>query len=195
MRLSCRIQTRLWCLPPTLFPTTPARHSVRFFATHVPSPRRAIRPRHLWLIPLAGGLTLYFVPNSNVCSTSIFSSPTLIPCHPPHRINPTIFSPSESDRSISAKIIALLRDNIWEPLLTAKRFIFLFVLFVPVIVSSPMLLVGKPEKRYRGDKWGAVWWYGLLVRKMEAAGPTFIKVCMRILSAGSCPFLTFLFYS
>ncbi|GLB35914.1 putative ABC1 family protein [Lyophyllum shimeji] len=39
-----------------------------------------------------------------------------------------------------------------------------------------MLLVGKPEKKYQGDRWGAVWWYGLLVRKMEAAGPTFIKL-------------------
>jgi aarF domain-containing kinase len=180
MRLSCR----LWCLPPSLtqslyYPAIPARPA-RFFATHAlrlgpPS----LRPRHLWLIPLAGGLTLYFSPNSNACSSSILSSPTLIPCPPtasPPSINPTIFSPSESHHSVSARVLVLLRDNIWEPLLTAARFIHLFILFIPVIVSSPMLLIGKPEKRYRGDRWGAVWWYGLLVGKMEAAGPTFIKV-------------------
>ncbi|PFH54886.1 hypothetical protein AMATHDRAFT_169702 [Amanita thiersii Skay4041] len=47
---------------------------------------------------------------------------------------------------------------------------------MPVIVSTPMLLVGKPEKKYKGDRWGAVWWYSLLVRQMAAAGPTFIKL-------------------
>jgi aarF domain-containing kinase len=39
-----------------------------------------------------------------------------------------------------------------------------------------MLLVGRPERLLKGDRWGAVWWYGLLVSRMEAAGPTFIKV-------------------
>lgn len=70
----------------------------------------------------------------------------------------------------------MLHDKIWEPILTAKRFVYLFFLFMPVILTSPILLVGKPEKRLRGDRWGAVWWYGYLVSKMEAAGPTFIKV-------------------
>ncbi|KAG6827055.1 hypothetical protein H0H92_013372 [Tricholoma furcatifolium] len=42
--------------------------------------------------------------------------------------------------------------------------------------NTPMLIVGRPEKKYRGDRWGAVWWYGFLVDKMEAAGPTFIKL-------------------
>jgi aarF domain-containing kinase len=39
-----------------------------------------------------------------------------------------------------------------------------------------MLLVGAPEAKLQGDRWGAVWWYGFLVASMEAAGPTFIKV-------------------
>ncbi|KAL0068703.1 hypothetical protein AAF712_004420 [Marasmius tenuissimus] len=39
-----------------------------------------------------------------------------------------------------------------------------------------MLLVGKPRKRHSGDGWGAIWWYDLLVARMQAAGPTFIKV-------------------
>ena len=173
-----RLSRRVWCIPPSLtqslYPTIPVR-SARFFATRVRSP---LRPRHLWLIPFAGGLALWFAPRST--NPSLLSSPTLIPCPPaasPNSINPTIFSPSEADRSISARILAFLRDNIWEPILTATRFIHLFVLFIPVIVSTPMLLVGRPEKRYRGDRWGAAWWYGLLVCKMEAAGPTFIKVC------------------
>lgn len=39
-----------------------------------------------------------------------------------------------------------------------------------------MLLVGSPEDRLQGDKWGAVWWYDYLVAQMDRAGPTFIKL-------------------
>ncbi|KAJ1301733.1 hypothetical protein OPQ81_008966 [Rhizoctonia solani] len=39
-----------------------------------------------------------------------------------------------------------------------------------------MIIVGPKEDRYGGDRWGAVWWYGLLVKAMQRAGPTFIKL-------------------
>ncbi|PSS05440.1 hypothetical protein PHLCEN_2v3820 [Hermanssonia centrifuga] len=89
---------------------------------------------------------------------------------------PTINSPAELDRSMLSRIVSLLRDNIWEPILTARRFIHLLVLFLPVFVSAPMLLVGTPEPRLGGDRWGAVWWYGFLTTQMQRAGPTFIKL-------------------
>ena len=60
------------------------------------------------------------------------------------------------------------RISAWETLLTAKRFAALLAIFLPVIVTSPVLLL--PER------WRGVWWYGLLVAQMESAGPTFIKV-------------------
>ncbi|XP_006457057.1 hypothetical protein AGABI2DRAFT_146704 [Agaricus bisporus var. bisporus H97] len=85
-------------------------------------------------------------------------------------------SRSLGESSISARVFQLLCDHVWEPILTAKRFIHLFALFVPVIVTSPMLLVGHPEKLLKGDRWGAVWWYRPLVRQMAAAGPTSIKL-------------------
>ncbi|KAF7784073.1 hypothetical protein Agabi119p4_238 [Agaricus bisporus var. burnettii] len=134
------------------------------------------RRRALWLIPLAGGLTLWLLPRPKSLFPSLFASPTLIPCLPPTppQSEPTLVPPHRS--SISARIVQLLRDHVWEPILTAKRFIHLFALFVPVIVTSPMLLVGHPEKLLKGDRWGAVWWYRLLVRQMAAAGPTFIKL-------------------
>ena len=141
-----------------------------------PIPRFNLGRRSLlWAIPIAAGITLYLIPRHNSQIPAIFSSPTIIPCLPSN-LNPTIFSPSESHRSLTTRILDILRDTIWEPLLTAKRFIYLFALFLPVIVSSPMLLVGKPKKKYKGDRWGAIWWYGFLVHQMESAGPTFIKV-------------------
>lgn len=116
--------------------------------------RRAVLGRHTWLIVPATALSWHSQRQSG----------------PPHR--PTdqrlpiiVFSPSEHRLS--------LIDHVWECILTAKRFIYLLFLFMPVLISSPMLLVGKPQKSL---KWGAVWWYGLLVSRMEAAGPTFIKV-------------------
>ncbi|KAF8898994.1 hypothetical protein BD779DRAFT_1486546 [Infundibulicybe gibba] len=144
-----------------------ARHSAFFNST--PISRFSWSRKVLFILPVAGGLTLYLIPRPKSHIPAIFASPTLIPCPPVSSspaINPTIFSPSESDRNITTRILALLRDKIWEPLLTAKRFVYLFILFVPVLVCSPMLLVGKPMKRYRGDRWG----------RMEAAGPTFIKL-------------------
>ncbi|KAF8665303.1 hypothetical protein AX16_000323 [Volvariella volvacea WC 439] len=165
----------------------PATHAARCarrpssfpFFTSSPVVRYSLRPRPVWLVP-AAGLALFLLSPSNSSPSSVFfSSPAVIPCPPADSssVTPTVFSPLEdADRSISSRILALLRNTVWEPLLTAKRFIYLFVLFAPVIVTSPMLLVGLPERRLQGDRWGAVWWYDLLVSRMEAAGPTFIKL-------------------
>ncbi|KAG1757126.1 hypothetical protein EDB19DRAFT_1655993 [Suillus lakei] len=133
-----------------------------------------------WLIPVTGGVALYLYPSQQLHPASVFSSPTLIPCTK-HDLNvptrdPIIGSPAEPHMSIPSRILSLLQEHFWEPLLTARRFIHLFYLFIPVIITMPMLLVGKPERRYKGDKWGAIWWYGFLVRRMQTAGPTFIKL-------------------
>jgi len=80
--------------------------------------------------------------------------------------------------------IGFVKLYILEPFLTVLRFFHLAILFGPVIITSPMLLVGKPERRKRTGKpvaeaeenWGAVWWYGFLVKQMERAGPSFIKL-------------------
>ncbi|KAK0552516.1 hypothetical protein OC845_001660 [Tilletia horrida] len=74
-----------------------------------------------------------------------------------------------------------------EPLGTTKRFLVLVFLFAPVILTAPMLLVGrrreggrrrgrKVSKQEDGQRWGAMWWFGFLVKQMERAGPTFIKL-------------------
>ncbi|KAI8981392.1 ABC1-domain-containing protein [Trametes punicea] len=85
-------------------------------------------------------------------------------------------SPSEFDRSLLRRILSFLRERLIEPILTAKRFVYLCFVFVPVLLAAPMLLIGPPEEQYGGDKWGAVWWYGFLTSQMQRAGPTFIKL-------------------
>ncbi|KDR85445.1 hypothetical protein GALMADRAFT_218543 [Galerina marginata CBS 339.88] len=128
-----------------------------------------LRRHARWAVPLSAGLAVCLLPPRQ---HSRF--PAVIPPPPPPRT--IILSPSESHRTLSAALRALLQTHVVEPVLTAKRFVYLLFLFAPVILASPMLLVGKADKTLKGDRWGAVWWYGLLVSRMEAAGPTFIKL-------------------
>jgi aarF domain-containing kinase len=188
--LSCRLSGRMlkWpraipssrrlafsLVPPTRL--SPVRHvSYRLF----PHPRlKFFRKPVFWLLPVAGGISLYFYPRPQPILSQFFSSPTLIPCPPyesPTSPETLILSPSEHDHSPSERICTLFVEHIWEPILTARRFVHLFFLLFPVILSSPMLLVGSPDERLQGDRWGAVWWYDYLVAQMDRAGPTFIKV-------------------
>jgi aarF domain-containing kinase len=74
-----------------------------------------------------------------------------------------------------------------EPIGTAKRFLVLVCIFLPVLITMPMLFVGsrretgrkngrKVSKSEQGQRSGAIWWYSFLVKSLEWAGPTFIKV-------------------
>ena len=167
-------------LAPIRLPQT--RH-VSFSPFLRPSPysRLSFRRPVIWLWPVVGGVSIYLYPKPQPLLSLPFSSSTLISCPSDDNESPTsseflILSPSELHLSLSERIYTLFLDNIWEPILTARRFIHLFFLFAPVILSSPMLLVGSPEERLQGDRWGAAWWYGYLVAQMDRAGPTFIKV-------------------
>jgi hypothetical protein len=97
--------------------------------------------------------------------------------------------PTHSATEAHWTLASVINRYILEPLLTIVRFFHLTLLFGPVILSAPMLLIGTPgsggKRGKRGasgvkveddERWGAVWWYGFLVKQMERAGPTFIKV-------------------
>lgn len=130
-------------------------------------------------IPLSiGGGLLFLVPSEqSPVVPAILASPTVIPCQQ-LRHSHQMSSPNEERRSITQRIIDLLLDRIWEPLCTGARFLHLVALFAPVIITAPMIFVGQSSSRKKrgGERWGAVWWYGFLVRQMQRAGPTFIKV-------------------
>ena len=161
--------------------TFPRQQSFLPFFTRAKAPTCSVKRRLLLAIPLGAGLTLLFAPKKPHLLPAVFASPNLIPCPPPKALPSDempmmINSPDEEERSIISRIIRFLRIRIWEPLQTVRRFIHLFLIFIPVILTSPMLLVGEREPRYKGDGWGAVWWYDLLVSAMQRAGPTFTKV-------------------
>ncbi|CAG8562031.1 3930_t:CDS:2 [Ambispora leptoticha] len=60
--------------------------------------------------------------------------------------------------------------------MTTCRFAYLVLLFLPLIVGAPVLLIGRRVPENDNEKTGTLLWYDLLVRQMEMAGPTFIKL-------------------
>ncbi|KAM0265675.1 hypothetical protein ACHAQJ_000109 [Trichoderma viride] len=85
----------------------------------------------------------------------------------------------DDDRGISQIVrkIQLLWDfYVWEPICTGTRFLHLMVIFVPVILSVPVIWFGRRHPDKDGERSGTIWWYGFLVRSMELAGPAFIKL-------------------
>ena len=154
------------------------------FFTRTAAPAPSLRHKLLVLLPLAGGILFCAAPQSHEDKTNIFASDKLIPCPAASQalLEPTILSPAEpEDQRIIWRIVVLVREYVLEPMHTARRFVYLCFLFVPVLLAAPMLLVGAPEERLSGDRWGAVWWYGFLTAQMQRAGPTFVKVSSQFL--------------
>jgi hypothetical protein len=65
---------------------------------------------------------------------------------------------------------------IFEPIATGLRFIQLIIFFVPVFATIPLTFLGSRDPSRDNERYGTLWWYNFLVRQMERAGPTFIKV-------------------
>ena len=71
--------------------------------------------------------------------------------------------------------IAFIR-YIYEPIATGSRFVQLVIIFVPVFATIPIIFLGSRDPNADNERTGTLWWYRFLVRQMERAGPTFIKV-------------------
>lgn len=107
----------------------------------------------------------------------------IIPVHHPRLSQRSqIVATSPAEPSLSP--VRIIQVYLLEPFLTLLRLFHLISLFGPVILTTPMLLVGNVDKRKRPgkpvadleDNWGAVWWYAFLVKQMERAGPSFTKL-------------------
>ncbi|KAF9187427.1 hypothetical protein BGZ50_001952 [Haplosporangium sp. Z 11] len=79
-------------------------------------------------------------------------------------------------RRLKQHLEDMLEDYVLHPILTIWRFGVLVVIFMPLIVTAPAVFVGKRIKDQDDERSGTLWWYRLLVRHMEMAGPTFIKL-------------------
>ncbi|OAR02031.1 hypothetical protein LLEC1_01622 [Akanthomyces lecanii] len=85
----------------------------------------------------------------------------------------------EDDRGLSRimhEVVLFIDLYIWEPIFTGVRFLHLVVIFVPVIVSVPIMWLGRRLPERDNERQGTLLWYGFLVKAMELAGPAFIKL-------------------
>lgn len=73
-------------------------------------------------------------------------------------------------------IVLFLDLYIREPFATGLRFIQLAFIFVPVLVSVPIIWFGRRHPERDNERTGTLWWYEFLVKSMEWAGPAFIKL-------------------
>jgi aarF domain-containing kinase len=62
--------------------------------------------------------------------------------------------------------------------MTLLRALYLASLFSPLLVTLPIAFFGSRDALCDYERSGRLWWYNLLVKQMERAGPTFIKACM-----------------
>lgn len=166
-------------LPRRFASTFPKQGSFTPFFSRAKVPYRSFGRRYLWILPVSGGLTLYCLPRQPTLLSSLFASPKIIPL--PHSKPEaeqeeiiSLNSPNEENRSLLSRIRRFFVVWIWEPILTTRRFVHLFVIFVPVILTSPALLFGEVQGK-KGSNSGAIWWYDFLVGSLQRAGPTFIK--------------------
>jgi aarF domain-containing kinase len=72
----------------------------------------------------------------------------------------------------------LFLSYIYEPIATGIRFLQLIAIFAPVCVTIPAIFLGPRDPEADNERKGKLWWYGFLVKQMERAGPTFIKVSL-----------------
>lgn len=178
-----RLVRGLWGSPLRILRTGPingaraTRSSAFSTSTFFQYPRSSWK---LWLlIPSGTLLAIYSYPQQTSPLPQLLASPAIIPTRRniPFGLDEAVASSAyEPPRPISLKIVYLVRYYVVEPISTGLRFLHLCVYFLPLMLTSPMLLVGKPDPRLKGDRWGAVWWYDLLTAQMQRAGPTFIKV-------------------
>jgi aarF domain-containing kinase len=82
----------------------------------------------------------------------------------------------ENSKKIRRSIYMIIDTYVIEPLCTGLRFLHLVVIFVPVIVTIPVIWFGGRNPEKDNERSGTIWWYGFLVRSMESAGAAFIKL-------------------
>ncbi|RDI88379.1 hypothetical protein Vi05172_g1142 [Venturia inaequalis] len=82
----------------------------------------------------------------------------------------------ENSKKIRRGIYFWIDAYIVEPVCTGLRFLHLVFIFVPVIVTIPVIWLGARKPDRDNERGGTLWWYALLVNSLERAGAAFIKL-------------------
>ena len=82
----------------------------------------------------------------------------------------------QNSKKIRRGVYFFVDAYIVEPIATGLRFLHLVFIFAPVLVTIPVIWLGKRQPNKDNERSGTLWWYAFLVRSMERAGAAFIKV-------------------
>jgi len=94
-------------------------------------------------------------------------------------IEPAVDDDERGVPRLAHGIVIFVVEWVWEPLCTGLRFLHLAAIFAPAILAVPAIWIGRRRPDRGNETTGALWWYGVLVRSLEMAGPSFIKVRAR----------------
>ncbi|OAV91414.1 Atypical/ABC1/ABC1-C protein kinase [Puccinia triticina 1-1 BBBD Race 1] len=177
----------------------PGKCSLRVRSNHIRTVYTSVRPLPFgppsdrnkllkWSLLSIGGTSLLYLVLSADGSLQLATRPE--PINNETNVKP-ITRPThrKTSKSRSRALWNSIKRNIIEPVATASRFLYLLALFLPVLVTSPVVLLeyielAHPRKRRKRRKDGTLiterastsWWYKLLVSSTQKAGPTFIKL-------------------
>lgn len=84
----------------------------------------------------------------------------------------------QNSKRIRRGIYFFIDAYIVEPIATGLRFLHLVLIFTPVLITIPVIWLGKRQPNRDNERSGTLWWYAFLVRSMERAGAAFIKVML-----------------
>ena len=93
-----------------------------------------------------------------------------------HELEQEVPEDASALRRVLLKLEWAFDTYVFEPIATSLRFFHLVVIFVPVILTTPAVLLGSRNWKRDNERSGSLWWYSFLVHSMELAGPAFIKV-------------------
>lgn len=129
---------------------------------------------------------------SSIAIVSLISKPLLLDARvqPTKTFEESLLEVSEKETveeqqlplnaSLLRKILHAIKRSfdqwIYEPIATAFRFTHLLIIYVPVFASIPVIYMGPRDQSRDNERSGQLWWYGFMIRSLERAGPTFIKL-------------------
>lgn len=88
----------------------------------------------------------------------------------------TVSADARGFTRLRQQVYVFLYSYVYDPIATGFRFLHLAVIFLPVLVSVPVIWIGGRNPERNNERWGTLWWFDFLVKSMERAGPAFIKV-------------------
>lgn len=169
---------------------TPLRLSARSaFSTFNPRPTARSRPkRWSWRTPRGGRIILMAAGNGALATAAFVeisekdnagtekTSETRMLEVSRQEIKKAVSDDDTGLTRLRRQVVLFLDLYVWEPICTGVRFLQLVVIFVPVMLAVPIIWIGRRHADRDNERTGTLLWYNFLVKSMEWAGPSFIKV-------------------